>query len=460
MSLRRRVLLGCLAVAFVMLAADVVLAGTFRSYLLTRVDEQLVEFAGRVGRAQSDRRPGGPPPGPARAYSEYFLGTADREGNLRANDSPFAEEPAPRADPGEVLANVTARGQRPRPFTADGWRLVAFEQPGDGPALVVGSDLGGAEATYARLLAVLGWATSAVLVTSALVAWWVLRQGIRPLAAMAVTAGAIADGALSERVSHTDDRTEAGRLGRAFNAMLARIEDAFAQRDETEARLRRFAADASHELRTPLTSIRGYADLYRQGALDDPADLDGAMRRVESEAVRMGALVDDLLLLARLDQGRPLEDQPVRLDELVDDAVRDARAVEPDRPITLRVAPVTVQGDEARLRQALGNLLTNARVHTPPGTPVDVSVAVNDGWTVVEVADAGPGLDAATARHVFERFFRADTARTRADGGTGLGLAIVAGVAQAHGGEVGLDSAPGHGARFRLRLPTSQPAHG
>jgi two-component system OmpR family sensor kinase len=237
--------------------------------------------------------------------------------------------------------------------------------------------------------------------------------------------------------------------------MLARIEEAFAQRAATEARLRRFVADASHELRTPLTSIRGYADLYRQGALRTRSELDEAMRRVEQEAARMGGLVDDLLLLARLDQGRPLERSPVRLDELVDDAVRDARAVEPDRPITLSARPVTVEGDEARLRQALGNLLANARVHTPPGTPVDVSVAAEDGWGLVQVADGGPGLAPEVAERVFERFYRADTARTRAGGGTGLGLAIVAGVVEAHGGTVRVESAPGEGARFSLRLPRS-----
>jgi signal transduction histidine kinase len=303
------------------------------------------------------------------------------------------------------------------------------------------------------VLVVLAWATAAVLATTALVAWWVLRQGVRPLAALAATADAVARGELSQRVADTDTRTEAGRLGRAFNGMLARIEEAFAQRAATEARLRRFAADASHELRTPLTSIRGYADLYRQGALADDVALDGAMGRIEAEAARMGGLVDDLLLLARLDQDRPLERTPLRLDELVADAVRDARAVEPDRPITLSADPATVVGDEARLRQVIGNLLANARVHTPAGTPVEVAVGAQDGWAVVEVADEGPGLDPEQAGRVFERFYRADPARTRASGGTGLGLAIVASVARAHGGAAEVDSAPGKGARFRLRLP-------
>jgi two-component system, OmpR family, sensor kinase len=218
-------------------------------------------------------------------------------------------------------------------------------------------------------------------------------------------------------------------------------------------RLRTFVANASHELRTPLTSVRGYAELYRTGALPDQAALDDAMRRVEQEASRMGDLVEDLLLLARLDEGRPLEQRPVRLDELVSDAVRDAQAVEPDRPLSYKAEPVEVVGDEATLRQAVGNLLANARAHTPADTSVEVSVCRDGPWAVVEVADHGPGMTAEIAGHVFERFFRADPARSRASGGAGLGLAIVASIAEAHNGTVDVDSAPGAGARFHLRLP-------
>lgn len=476
MSLRRRVLLGCLAVAAVLLVADLVLARTFRSFLLDRVDDELAQAAAAVvGGAGGvpgtmvggpfdavggpfdppGDGPGGGPGGGPRPFSEYAFGLADTDGNLLValGGGLGHESGVPQPEAGEIRANITPAGATPQPFTfgPGGWRMVALTRGGQ--VVLVAAGLEGADATYARLVAILAWATAAVLVTLALVAAWVLRQGIRPLSAMAATAGAIAGGALSQRVTDADPRTEAGRLGHALNAMLARIEEAFAQRAATEARLRRFVADASHELRTPLTSIRGYADLYRQGALTDRAELDGAMRRVESEAARMGALVDDLLLLARLDQGRPLETRPVRLDELAADAVRDALAVEPDRPITLDVRPVTVEGDEARLRQAVGNLLANARVHTPPGTPVSVQVGDADGWAVVEVADSGPGLDPELAPRVFERFVRADTARTRASGGTGLGLAIVAGVVAAHGGEVGVESAPGQGASFHLRLP-------
>src|SRR5207244_4041144 len=234
---------------------------------------------------------------------------------------------------------------------------------------------------------------------------------------------------------------------------------AFAARTASEQRLRRFVADASHELRTPLTSIRGYAELFRRGAAEHPDDLETAMRRIEDESARMSVLVDDLLLLARLDQGRPLEQEEVDLVALASDAVDDARAVSPDRPITFQTnGPVTVTGDEARLRQVTANLLANARVHTPEGTRVHVRVESTQEGARLEVADEGPGLDADEAAHAFERFYRADPARARAGGGSGLGLSIVAAIAAAHGGRATLDTGPGRGAIFRVELPRSAPA--
>lgn len=319
--------------------------------------------------------------------------------------------------------------------------------------VVVGVSLSDMLATFRRMVLVEVVATAGVLLTLGAVATWVLRLGVRPLAQMAGTAGAIAGGDLSQRVKHADERTEAGQLGVALNVMLEQIEEAFRERGASEDRLRRFVADASHELRTPLTSIQGYAELWRQGGLRDPGELGEAMRRTEEEARRMGLLVDDLLLLARLDQGRPLELAPLRLDRLVADAVRDARAVEPERPIGLAAEAVTVLGDELRLRQVAANLLANARFHTPPGTPVHVAVRMLDGWARLEVTDEGPGLAPEVAGRVFERFFRGDPARTRARGGTGLGLSIVAAVAEAHGGRVGLQTAPGAGARFAVDIP-------
>jgi two-component system, OmpR family, sensor kinase len=239
---------------------------------------------------------------------------------------------------------------------------------------------------------------------------------------------------------------------------MQQIESAFAARAASEGRLRRFVGDASHELRTPLTSIRGYAELFRRGAADRPEDLAKAMRRIEEEANRMGSLVDDMLLLARLDQGRPLERQPVDLTRITRDAVDDARAVAPDRPIDFSSnGAVFVPGDEARLRQVLGNLLQNANRHTPADTPVHVRVINTDDEAIIEVADEGPGMPTEDAGRVFERFWRSDPSRTRTSGGAGLGLAIVAAIANAHGGRAEVQSAPGTGSTFRVHLPRTVP---
>jgi two-component system OmpR family sensor kinase len=275
---------------------------------------------------------------------------------------------------------------------------------------------------------------------------------------MTETAGAIAGGDLSQRVDEGTPGTEAGDLGVALNRMLGRIEEAFDQRAASEARLRQFVADASHELRTPVATIRGYAELYRTGALEDGEQMDDAMRRTEAEAVRMGSLVDDLLHLARLDQGRPLEREVVDLGRVVEDTVADARAVEPDRAITTAIpAPVTVLGDRARLHQVLANLVSNARVHAP-GAPIEVTLREEGAEAVIEVRDDGPGMVQTDAARAFERFYRADTSRSRQHGGTGLGLAIVDATVRAHGGTTVIDSSPGEGTTVTVRLPQQPPA--
>ncbi|WP_188193612.1 sensor histidine kinase [Nonomuraea sp. SYSU D8015] len=289
-----------------------------------------------------------------------------------------------------------------------------------------------------------------------LLAAQLIRRGLRPLDRIVETAAAIGAGDLGRRIETAPPGTEVGRLGDALNAMLGQIEDAFRERQESEDRLRRFVADASHELRTPIATIRGYAELFRRGAAVRQDDLEKAMARIEGEATRMGSLVDEMLLLARLDQGRPLDRAPVELTGLAADAVADALAVDPDRPLTLdHDGPVWVTGDAARLRQVLGNLLANVLHHTPAGTPAAVRVGTADGHALIEVTDQGRGLDQEQAALVFERFYRVDHRHghdTRR-GGAGLGLSIVQAVVTAHAGEVSLHSRPGAGAAFRVRLP-------
>jgi two-component system OmpR family sensor kinase len=271
---------------------------------------------------------------------------------------------------------------------------------------------------------------------------------------MGETAGAIAAGDLTRRVEPADDRTEVGRLGLALNAMLTQIESAFEERRASEDRLRRFVADASHELRTPLTSIRGYAELFRRGAADRPEDLSKAMGRIEAEAARMGILVEDLLLLARVDESRPLERERLDLAALAAEAVDDARIAAPERRVELAaVADVAVIGDRVRLRQVLDNLLDNVRAHTPAEVRTAVRVSAEDDEAVLGVEDDGPGLDVDDVDRVFERFYRTDASRARSSGGSGLGLSIVAAVVAAHGGTVSADRSPLGGARFRVRLP-------
>jgi len=301
----------------------------------------------------------------------------------------------------------------------------------------------------------------AVLAVTLLVAWLLIRRNLRPLERITGTAEQISAGDMSQRVEVTEAHSEVGRLGDAFNTMLDQIQAAFESqraalvaKERSETQLRQFVADASHELRTPLTAVRGYAELYRAGGLAENEALDQAMSRIGTESRRMAALVEDLLLLARLDQGRPLREDHVVLSDLVNDAAADARAVEPDRPINGEVEPgVVVRGDEDRLRQVIGNLMTNVRVHTPPATPVEVALAARDGVSELRVTDHGAGVNAEHVEHVFDRFYRADTGRSRDTGGAGLGLSIAASVALAHGGTIAYSDTPGGGATFTLTLP-------
>ena len=455
MTLRARLLLGLVGlVAVGLVISNFVTYRALHAFLIDRVDEQLLDarsplLSQLTGRS---RERGRAPVVPAGTYAALIQPDGHVVGPVLVGyvweDLSEAARPEIRSDDVTEGGPLTVRATE----GSTSFRLVA--SPTDmGSTLVVAMPLDDVKQTLGRLLAIELAATVAVMAAVALLARWLVRQGLRPLENMGETAKAIATGDLSRRVE-ADERTEVGRLGVALNGMLGHIESAFSAQQASEQRLRRFIADASHELRTPLTSIRGYAELFRRGAADRPEDLAKAMRRIEEESARMGVMVDDLLLLARLDQGRPLDREPVDLGIIAADAIDDARTVDPGRPITLEAPEAAVvAGDDARLRQVVANLLANARQHTPPGTPVVVRVGIDDGTAVLEVADEGPGLAPEQAARVFERFYRADESRTRTQGGTGLGLAIVAAIAEAHGGRVSVDTAPGEGARFRVELP-------
>lgn len=334
---------------------------------------------------------------------------------------------------------------------------VLVQPGGQGTLNVVAVPLDDVEATIRNLTLVIGVLGVVVLVTMTGLVWFVIQRSLAPIDSMIATAGLIASGDLSQRVDVNDERTEVGVLGGALNAMLSRIESSFAAKEASERRLRQFVADASHELRTPLTSIRGYAELYRSGAVSTPEETARVMGRIESEGTRMGHLVEDLLLLARLDQGRPLREDAVDLVELVAGAVMDAEAGFPDQPISYQHDDeALVTGDADRLKQVAENLLANARIHTPPGTPVHVEVRASADTVNLIVTDEGPGIAAADAERIFDRFYRADSSRARSSGGVGLGLSIAASIVEAHGGDIRLDAGRDNGAAFIVSLARRQ----
>ena len=469
MSLRARLLLVLVAlVAFGLVAADVATYAALRSFLLNRLDDQLAS-ARRPVLASIRGLPGEAVLNEGRLAATIPAGTyvevRDSAGRtvvalpVAGKGNPL---PAPTVSD-QTIASATNSVQ-PHSVTlhsTDGpsYRGQVIPIPGGAGVVIVAVPLSAMHATTSRLALIELAVTVAAVAATGLLATWLVGVGLRPLRDIETTAQEIAGGDLTRRVPNATDRSEVGRLGIALNTMLSQIESAFTERRMSEGRLRRFVADASHELRTPLTSIRGYAELFRRGAARDPESLEVAMRRIEEEAARMGVMVDDLLLLARLDQGRPLEKGPVDLALLAADAVHDAQAVEPGRPIELSAPDsLVVTGDEARLRQVIGNLLANVRTHTPAGTPVHVRVTSEVGRAVIEVADQGPGLDEEAAARVFERFYRIDKARSRDSGGAGLGLAIVAAIAHAHGGQAMVRSQPGQGATFRIELPLGHDA--
>jgi two-component system, OmpR family, sensor kinase len=466
LSLRARLLIGVLTLVLLgLLALNVAIYASLQSFLVGRVDAEMRASVDEVSTAL-----GAPSRGQQPQRTAFPVGTLAL---LLAPDGSVSKI---RGVAGFGSETVSVTPKLPsslqntqldvpvQPFTAGGSDgktqfRVTYWQEGrfGGQFVVLAVPLYEVESTLRGLLVSQALISAVVVAGTALLAWLLIYLGLRPLRRMGAVAGEIAAGDYSRRVEPATPSTEIGRLGLALNAMLAQIESAFAQRTASEQRLRRFIADASHELRTPLTSIRGYSEMLRRGAGESPQDANLARRRIEEESVRMSALVDDMLLIARLDQGRPIESKPVDLQAIARDAAADARVVAPQREISLQ-APDTVMvtGDDTRLRQVVGNLVRNALVHTPAATPIEIAVATSNGTAQLSVADHGPGLKLEDRQRIFEPFFRADPSRSRDSGGAGLGLSIVNAVVVAHGGKVEVRDTEGGGATFQVALPLAK----
>ncbi len=453
---------GLVAATLVLVACGLATSGIavtsiLRHSLISRIDSTLLDAS--RGWAQAPRRQSAPPyegPDPARPPSKFYVRGVGIDG------TPFTAINDRNAEPALPPNNDVG----PNPTTLPSvngsdiqWRAVSVRGPSG--LTTVAIDLSDVQHTVRSLVWLQFGIGVAVLVVVGIAGYAVVHRSLKPLSEVEQTAAAIASGQLDRRVPERDPRTEVGRLSLALNGMLTQIQQAMASSESSaetargsEDRMRRFITDASHELRTPLTTIRGFAELYRQGAARDVAML---LSRIESEASRMGLLVDDLLLLARLDVQRPLEYHRLDLLALASDAVHDGQAIAPDRAITVEVldGPGTpeVLGDEPRIRQVLSNLVANALQHTPENAEITVRVGTDGDDAVLEVADKGPGMSQEDASRVFERFYRTDSSRARASGGTGLGLSIVDSLVHAHGGVVTVKTAPGEGCCFRVMLP-------
>lgn len=472
LSLRARLLavaVGLLVVALVLTGAATLTV--LRGVLLDQVDANLADVATNRPLLDSLVRTDERDPGRPGAPTEYVVRVSTADGSLvLLTTSPMLGD-----DRGPVFEDLdleTVQRRNGLPSTVAGggaarWRVVAVpvnvQTPqGAGPGTVaIALPLDGVDDTVQRLRNRFLLIGVVVVSACALLGWLAVRRAFRPLREVETVTTAFGEGDTSRRVQHDWPGTEVGRLGSSVNAMLDSIETTLAAREASENRMRRFVADASHELRTPLAAVRGFAELYRQGAVSRPDDVARTFSRIEGESRRMGGLVDDLLLLARLDEQRPLRFDEVDLVVLAADAVHDAGALAPDREVRLtglHGAPTPgsarTSGDEPRLRQVLSNLVANAVRHTPEGTAVEVGVGTRSGWALWQVRDHGPGISAEDAERVFERFFRADSSRHRSGGGgSGLGLAIVAAVAHAHGGAARVVPTSGGGATFEVAVP-------
>jgi two-component system, OmpR family, sensor kinase len=464
MSLRLRLLLTLVPLFVICLAAaDIGTYTALRSSLVSAVDTQLFNARQPIEGLLEGHDFGGGPGGP-QDYPQYTYGALYDSSGALLSAKPFvfgtgttsAKPVLPSPLPLNQYVDVPGTGG------ISSYRMYV------GPAvdhttniLLVAIPLDNVNATLNRLLFLELSISGGITLVVVLATWLLVRRGLRPLEHMATTARSIVATDLSKRVDPSTDSTEVGRLGLALNSMLTQLEAAFAERQRNEQRLRHFISDASHELRTPLTSMQGYAELVQRAPEMERSDLLLAMRRMEDETKRMGVLVDDLLLLARLDQGRPLQQDSVDLEALVRDASADASVADPGRVVTAAVsAPLVVTGDDMRLRQVLANLVHNALVHTPPGSPVELALHADAGSNdaVIEVIDHGTGIPDGHAQRIFERFHRADPERSGDRGGSGLGLSIVSAVVAAHHGAVSVAATPGGGATFTVRLPLAKAA--
>jgi two-component system OmpR family sensor kinase len=489
-SLRGRLLVGLAALTSV--GCVVISAVTYtqqRSFLLARVDQQAVAATNPVSynldakgvnapgangtRAASPRGAFGAPSGhgvPRSAAVDLPPGTfgerRDAGGHVIGSATFSYGQAALAAPKLPPSLPVTTSLAHPKLITVHAvgssdlsYRVLEFPTGDQSGTTIVAIPLRDVDQALGRLLRVELLVSGGVLLALLALAWWVVRIGLRPLDRIGMTAGAIARGDLSRRVEPATEDSEVGRLGLALNAMLGQIERAFGEREASEDRLRNFIADASHELRTPLASIRGYAELFRIGATREPEEVEQAMTRIEDEATRMGALVDDLMTLARLDKLPRTAAEPVSLSALATDAAADACAAAPDRDISLHAeGAAMVRGDPDRLRQVIANLMRNAIVHTPPGTPIELTLSRDGTDVVIEVRDHGAGLPDGAEAAVWDRFWRAEGGRERGKAGAGLGLAIVAAIVDAHGGTVAARNAPGGGASFTVRIPALEDA--
>ncbi|MFN4000743.1 sensor histidine kinase [Microcella sp.] len=465
-SLRKRLVAGILVLLMMATLAIGVLSVYFvRANIVAQLDDELRIIAQRIENVAAPGR------GPAQSFEGPGLPTGSLIGVIQSDGSTVAaylDDNATVRELSSVQLRVLAIRALGEPVTLrlpgglGEFRVLATSADRD-TVLIVGLSTREVTTTVARLAAVIAAVLAGILIVAAVLGREVVRLGLRPLtrvreAATAVTTLPLDRGtvALADRLPalDTDPSTEVGQLGAAFTRMLEHVQNAFDARQASEQKVRQFVADASHELRTPLAAIRGYSELTRRSGHELPDDIRHALSRIESESVRMSALVDDLLLLARLDEGRELRRDPVDLSAIMTDAVADAQATSPAHDWVVRVprAPVIVEGDQHRLHQVVANLLANARVHTPEGTRVTAALGTLEGRAIVTITDTGPGIPAEVQPVLFERFARADTSRSRATGSTGLGLSIVAAVVQAHGGEVAASSRPGETV-FRVSLP-------